>query len=400
MHKVSFSMANRIKKLPPYLFAEIDKKREEIEKRIGKDKIINLSIGDPDLPTSKPIIEKLYEAARNPENHRYPSYTGMIRFRKEIAKFMKRRFNVDFNENEVIGLIGSKEGIAHLPLGIINIGDNALYTDPGYPVYKTSIIFAGGNPIQVPLLKENKFLPDLDELSKKIKKIKEKKRNKKIKLMFLGYPNNPTAAVADLKFFEKVVDFAYENEILIAHDNAYSEMTFDGYIAPSIFQVKDAKDVAIEFFSFSKTYNMTGWRVGFAVGSEKNLKFLAKVKENFDSGIFNAIQLAAVEALTNKDVENEYKRNMKIFEERRNVACKILKEYNAEFEVPKATFYIWVKVNKSSIEFCNEALNKGVIFTPGIGFGEYGEGYVRIAITQSKEKIEEGLRRLESLFKE
>lgn len=393
MKTYNIKLADRIQNLPPYLFAEIDRKKEEISKKLGKEKIIDLSIGDPDLPTPKPIIEKLYNAANDPKNHHYPSYIGMLEFRKEIVKWIKKRFNVDFNENEICALIGSKEGIAHLPLGIINVGEYALYTDPGYPVYRTSIVFAGGNPVQVPLLNENKFLPDLDKLGKNLKNIK-----KKPKFIFLNYPNNPTASVANLRFFEKVVDFAFDNEILICHDNAYSEMTFDNYISPSIFQIKDAKEIALEFFSFSKTYNMTGWRIGFAIGKEENLKALKKVKENFDSGVFNAIQIAAIEALRNKEVENECKKNFKIFEERRNLACKILKEFDAEFEIPKATFYLWVKINKESIKFCNEAIEKGVILTPGVGFGEYGEGYVRIAITQHKDKIEEGLRRISNLF--
>jgi len=224
--------------------------------------------------------------------------------------------------------------------------------------------------------------------------------------MFLNYPNNPTSAVTDLKFLKEVIEFAIDNEILICYDNAYSEMTFDNYAAPSIFQVKNADNVAIEIFSFSKTYNMTGWRIGFAVGKNENMWLLKKVKENFDSGVFNAIQIAAIEALRNKDVEKTKRQNMKIFEERRNVACEKLDELKAKFEKPKATFYIWVKVNKEkfktnsslSMKFCDKAIEKGVVLTPGVGFGEYGEGFVRIAITQNKERIVEGIERIKELF--
>ncbi len=386
--------SDRIKTLPPYLFAEIDKKVAKAKKE-GKD-IINLSIGDPDLETPKPIVEKLREAVKNPDTHHYPSYVGMNELREEISNYLKKRFNVDFTGDEICVLIGSKEGIAHLPLGIINSGDYGIYPDPGYPVYKTSILFADGNPIQMPLKEENKFLPDLDKLNKKIKNLK-----KKVKLMFLNYPNNPTAAVVDIKFLKNVVDFAIENEILIVYDNAYSEMTFDDYIAPSIFQIKDADKIAIEIFSFSKTYNMTGWRIGFAVGRNENLNLLKKVKENFDSGVFNAIQIAAIEALRNKEVEKIKRQNMKIFEERRNAACKKLKEFGAKFEKPKATFYIWINIKdkiNSSLKFCDMAIERGVVLTPGIGFGEYGEGFVRMAITQNKERILEGIERIKELF--
>lgn len=388
--------SKRIQTLPPYLFAEVDKKVAKA--RSEGLSVINLSIGDPDLGTPGAIVKKLNEAAKNPDTHHYPSYVGMNDLRKEISNWMKRRFNTNFGEDEICVLIGSKEGIAHLPLGIINPGDFGIYPDPGYPVYKTSIIFADGNPVQMPLKKENKFLPDIDELRRK----RQNSGKKKPKLMFLNYPNNPTSAVIDLKFLREVVEFAIENEILICYDNAYSEMTYDNYVAPSIFEIKEAKDTSIEIFSFSKTYNMAGWRIGFAVGKGENLNLLKKVKENFDSGVFNAIQIAAIEALKNKEVEKEERRNMKIFEERRNIACEKLSEFNAEFEKPKATFYIWIKLKSSginsSMKFCDKAIEKGVVLTPGIGFGEYGEGFVRMAITQSKERIKEGIERIKHLF--
>jgi len=383
--------AERLAKLPKYLFAEIDIKVKEAKDR-GID-LINLSIGDPDLPTPRKIVEKLFEAAKNPETHHYPSYTGMPEFRRAVSRWMKKRFNIGFGEDEILGLIGSKEGIAHLPLGILNPGDYALFPDPGYPVYKTSILFAGGIPLDMPLKEENDFKPDFNALRKTV-------REKKPKLMFLNYPNNPTGSTAETEFFKEVVEFASENNILICHDNAYSEMCFGDYAAPSIFQVENAKDTAIEIYSFSKTYNMTGWRIGFAVGIDENLKQLKKVKENFDSGIFNAIQIAAITALEDNEVEKEVKKNMKIFEERRDAVCDVFEDMNIEFKKPKATFYIWIKIKGKSIDFCNKAIEKGVVLTPGIGFGKYGEGYVRLAITQKKELIEKAARIIGKIYNE
>ncbi len=281
--------ADRINSLPPYLFAAIDNARLEAIKK-GID-VINLSIGDPDMPTPPHIVEAMRKAVGNPERHRYPSYEGMLSFRTAAARWYKKIMNIDLDpESEVLTLIGSKEGIAHIPLAFLNPGDVSLVPDPGYPVYNIGTILADGKPYKMPLISENDFLPDLDAIPSGIAK--------KAKIMFLNYPNTPTSATATVKLFEEVVDFANENEILVIHDNAYSEMTYDGYKAPSFLAVSGAKDVGIEMHSLSKPYNMTGWRLGFAVGNRDILSGLGKVKTNVDSGAFEAVQEAGIAALS------------------------------------------------------------------------------------------------------
>jgi len=379
--------ANRIDRIPPYLFAEIDREIER-KKNEGVD-IINLSVGDPDLPTPRNIVERLQEAARDPANHRYPSYAGMPAFRKTIADWYRRRFNVSLDpEEEVIALIGSKEGIAHIPLAFINSGDIALVPDPAYPVYKIGTILAGGEPIAMPLMEENGFKPDLEKIDREIAK--------KAKILFINYPNNPTTATAELEFFREVVDFSIDNEIIVCHDAPYTEMTFNGYKAGSFLEVRNAKDIGIEFHSLSKTYNMTGWRIGFAVGNSEVLAGLGKVKENVDSGVFQAIQYAAIEAL--EGPQDTVRKNMKIFRERRDLMVDGLRDLGWNVEKPRATFYLWFRIPepyKSSIKFSSDLLNKtGIVMTPGVGFGSYGEGYVRCALTQKKERLEEALDRI------
>ena len=307
--------AERINSLPPYLFAAIDRAKTEAIKK-GID-VINLSIGDPDLPTPPHIVEAMKKALNNPAHHRYPSYEGMLSFRTAAAKWYKKTMNVDLNpEDEVLTLIGSKEGIAHIPLAFLNPQDTSLVPDPAYPVYNIGSILADGKPYKMPLLAENGFLPDLEAIPKDIAG--------KAKLMFLNYPNNPTSAVASLKFFEEVVDFANENGILVIHDNAYSEMTYDGYKAPSFLSISGAKDIGIEVHSLSKTYNMTGWRIGFAVGNRNILGGLGKVKTNVDSGAFEAVQEAGIAALSgSQDCVREMNRTYK---ERRDALLTGLKE--------------------------------------------------------------------------
>jgi LL-diaminopimelate aminotransferase len=281
--------ADRLNQLPPYLFAEIDRMKTDAAKK-GLD-IISLGIGDPDLPTPAHIIEALTEAAKDPANHQYPSYVGMIPFRQAVADWYKQRFAVDLDpEREVLSLIGSKEGIAHISLAFINPGDVAIVPDPAYPVYHAGTVFAGGETVTMPLLAENQFLPDLEDLKRGVLR--------RAKLLFLCYPNNPTAAVATEEFFTQAVEFAREHEVILVHDAAYSEMYFDGVQTLSILQIPGAKEVAVEFHSLSKTYNMTGWRVGFAVGNEDVLAGLGAVKTNVDSGIFQAVQHAGIAALT------------------------------------------------------------------------------------------------------
>ena len=379
-------IAQRIKTIPPYLFAEIDKKKEEAIKR-GVD-IINLGIGDPDKPTPNNIIEKLRESVKDPKTHDYPPYTGTAEFRQAVALWYKNRFRVDLDpDNEVMALIGSKEGIAHIFLAFIDPGDFSLIPDPAYPVYKTGTLFANGFPYIMPLLEQNNFLPNLEEIDEEIAQ--------RAKLMFISYPNNPTAAIADKGFFEKVVKFAKKYNILVCHDFAYSEMTFDGYKTSSFLEVEGAKEVGIEFHSLSKTYNMTGWRLGFIVGNKEAISALSIIKTNIDSGVFKAIQQAGIEALTGPQ-DNIEKMN-KIYTGRRNVVINGLNKLGWNLKATKATFYIWLPTpkNMKSIDFANLLLEKtGIIVTPGIGYGEYGEGYVRIALTVDEKRLEEAIERL------
>ncbi len=379
--------ADRINSLPPYLFAAIDKAKAEIIRK-GID-VINLGIGDPDMPTPPHIVEAMKKAVANPKRHHYPSYEGMPAFREAAAKWYKRSMNVDLDpENEVLALIGSKEGIAHIPLAFLNPGDVSLVPDPAYPVYNIGSILADAKPYSMPLLADNDFLPDLDAIPKNVAN--------KAKLIFLNYPNNPTSATATIKFFEEVVDFATQNEILVVHDNAYSEMTFEGYKAPSFLNVSGAKDIGIEMHSLSKTYNMTGWRIGFAVGNSEILAGLGKVKTNVDSGAFEAVQDAGIAALTGpQDCVHEMNR---IYKERRDALLEGLYELGLEVRPPKATFYVWVHVNGKSLDFTKKLLEKaGIVATPGVGFGDYGEGYIRFALTQSVDRINEAVERMRRL---
>jgi len=378
--------ADRLKKLPPYLFKEIDQKKEEVKKR-GVD-IIDLGVGDPDLPTPPHIVEALKKAAEDPQNHRYPSYSGMNLFRDKVAQWYEKRFGVALDpEKEVLTLIGSKEGIAHLPLAFINPLDLVLVPSPAYPVYKIGTIFAGGEPYTMPLLKENGFLPDLENIPEEVLK--------KAKLLFINYPNNPTAAVAERDFFEKAVELGKKYNILICHDLAYSEMCFDGFRPCSILEIPGSKDVAIEFHSLSKTYNMTGWRIGFAVGNQEAIAGLGAVKSNVDSGAFQAVQFAGIAALEGDQSCVEEMRS--IYTKRRDILISGLRSLGFSLETPKATFYLWVEVPKGygSAEFAKLLLEEaGIVVTPGNGFGEPGEGFFRIALTQKEQRLYEALDRL------
>ena len=381
--------SKRIKTLPPYLFAKIDAMKDEVKKR-GVD-IIDLGVGDPDTPTPKHIIEKLKEAAENPANHKYPSYVGLLSFRDAVSKFYKKRFNVDLNpESEIISLIGSKEGIAHFPLAFIDEGDYALVPEPGYPVYAIATKFAGGNVHYMPLLEKNSFLPDLDAISEDIAK--------KAKIMFLNYPNNPTGAVATKEFFQKVIDFAKKYNIIVVHDAAYTEMYYDGKAPLSFLEVEGAMEVGIELHSLSKTYNMTGWRIGWAAGNSEIVAALGKIKTNIDSGVFQAIQEAAIEALLAS--QDCVKDMQAMYQERRDVLINGLKEVGLEVNAPIATFYIWIKIpsNYTSADFTALLLSEaGIVTTPGNGFGPSGEGYIRMALTVDKERLKEAVERLKSI---
>lgn len=383
---MNFEKSERLKRLPPYLFVEIDKAKKKARDE-GRD-IIDLGVGDPDIPTPKFIIDALNKAVRDPATHRYSLDQGIPEFRAAAAKWLKKRFGIDMNaDNQIYPLIGSKEGIAHLPLAFINPGDAVLVPDPCYPPYRSGTIFAGGEIISMPLLESNKFLPDLKSINHHLLH--------KAKLIFINYPNNPTAAVCDKRFLQSVVEFAKKQNLIVASDTAYSEIAFDGYKAPSIFEIEGALDVAVEFHSLSKTFNMTGWRIGFACGNAQIIEGLAKVKSNIDSGIFSAIQRAGVAALDNYD--KHIKSVIKIYEERRNILVEGLNSIGLKVERPKATFYVWTHVppRYTSATFAKELLeNCDIVATPGNGFGEHGEGYVRFAVTVDKKRIREAVDRV------
>lgn len=378
--------ANRLKQLPPYLFAEIDRIKATLLAK-GVD-VIDLGVGDPDLPTPVHIIERLRETAKDPANHRYPSYSGMDDFRSSAARWYQRRFGVKLDpKTEVVSLIGSKEGIAHIPLAFVDPSDVVIVPDPGYPVYKAATTFAGGSMHLLPLKAEKGFLPDLSEIPHELAQ--------EAKMLFLNYPNNPTAAIAPLSFFEDVVSWARANQTVVCHDAAYTELAFDGYHAPSLMQVPGAKEVAIEFHSLSKTYNMTGWRIGFAVGNAEIIGGLGRVKTNIDSGIFQAVQYAGMAALDSD--QGCVEENNRVYQKRRDVLVKGLQRAGLKVSSPKATFYVWCQVPQGydSASFTTHLLsNMGIITTPGNGFGFHGEGYVRMALTVEKDRIEEAVRRL------
>ncbi len=378
--------ADRIKNLPPYLFAKIDQMKGEMQKK-GAD-IIDLGVGDPDQPTPPHIIKAFQEAARDPKNHRYPSYTGMIEFREAVAKWYQKRFQVTLDpQSEVISLIGSKEGVAHVPLAFINPNDTVLIPDPGYPVYSSATLFAGGHAYCMPLIKENNFLPDFSAIPEETLK--------KAKLMFLNYPNNPTAATADLSFFEEAVKLAQRYQIVLCHDAAYTELCFDEFKPPSILEIPGARDVAIEFHSLSKTYNMTGWRIGSAVGNPDIIAALGQVKTNIDSGVAQAIQIAGIAALQGDQTPLSEMRT--IYQERRDVLVTGLKEAGLEVTPPKATFYVWITTPSgfTSAEYTAHLLTKAaIVTTPGNGFGDSGEGYIRMALTVDTERMAEVVRRI------
>ncbi|MCP9464822.1 MAG: LL-diaminopimelate aminotransferase [Nitrospira sp.] len=381
--------ATRIKTLPPYLFAAIDKmKQEAIAKGVD---IINLGIGDPDLPTPAPIIDSLAQAARNPKHHQYPSYEGMIAFRAAVADWYKRRFNVMLNPvDEVLTLIGSKEGIGHVPLAFVDPGDVVLVPSPGYPVYPVGTSFAGGVSYIMPLTKANGFLPDLGAIPKEIAQ--------KAKLMWLNSPNNPTSVVMTKEYFKQVVEFARAHRIIVCHDAAYSEIYYDGTRPPSFLEVEGAKDVGVEFHSLSKTYNMTGWRIGFAVGNKEVLAGLGKVKSNLDSGVFEAVQVAGTTALGLDDSVTDGIRN--IYQERRDTLVPGLKRLGLEVDPPAAAFYVWVTVPRgyTSTSFTAHLLEKaGIVTTPGNGFGSPGEGYIRMTLCTPKERLAEAVERIRSV---
>jgi LL-diaminopimelate aminotransferase len=381
--------AARLGLIPPYLFKAIDEKKEEVRAR-GVD-IIDLGVGDPDLPTPRFIVEKMQEAVKDPSTHRYPLYSGMNLFREAVARWYLRRFGVVLDpESEVLTLIGSKEGLAHLPLGLNDPEDINLMTTPAYPVYQMGTLFAGAYCHFLPLTRENGFLPELKAIPPLVAR--------DAKAFFFNYPNNPTAAVADKKFFAQVVDFCRQYKIIAVHDAAYTELAYDGFQPPSFLEVPGAKEVGIEFHSLSKTYNMTGWRLGMAVGNPHVLAALGKIKSNIDSGAFNAIQIAGIAALDSD--QSCVWENCRIYQERRDILVRGLQGLGYDVEPPKASFYVWLAVPQgmTSMDFTAHLLDKaGIVTIPGNGLGEPGEGYVRLALTVPKERLQEALKRLKRL---
>jgi LL-diaminopimelate aminotransferase len=384
-----FEVADRVQRLPPYLFAEIEKAMKE-KKAQGVD-LISLSIGDPDLPPPPVVIDALKEEAANLKNHNYSLSQGEPDFRDAVTSWCKKRFHVDVSQDEVIALLGSKEGLANIARAFVNAGDHVLVPDPSYPFYNNgSTILNDGVPVPMPLLQENGFKPDFEAV-----------HPEKVKMMFLNYPNNPTSATVDKKFLKHAVEFARENNIILCYDNAYSEITFEGYRAPSILEIDGAKDVAIEFHSLSKTFNMTGDRIAFAVGNKQLISGLAKVKSQIDSGPPVYIQKVAVQALESYKSDKPpafLKETNRVYAERRDVLVDRLCRLGFMCEKPKATFYVWLNCKSSSIEFAAKLLSAGVVVTPGVGFGAHGENYVRFALTQPKERIIEASKRIAAIL--
>jgi LL-diaminopimelate aminotransferase len=386
--KKDMKFSARVENLPPYLFVQISKKIAA--KKARGEEVISFGIGDPDIPTPAHIIDKLCASARDPANHRYPESEGLPELRKTIADWYLKRFRVALDpEKEVLPLIGSKEGIAHIALCMIDAGDVALVPDPAYPVYSIGTMLCGGRSHFLPLKEENNYLPDLESVPADVLK--------KTRLLWLNYPNNPTSAVADLAFFEKAVRFAAENKIAICHDGPYTEVAYDGYRPSSFLQAKGAKEVGIEFHSFSKTYNMTGWRIGMAVGNAQMIDALRRIKSNIDSGIPQAIQYMAMKAITgSQDCIPEHNR---IYQARRDKILDVLGKIGIRAARPRASLYIWAKcpTGYTSAEFAEDLLEQsGVVVTPGNGYGANGEGYFRISMTIADDQLEKGLAKLTS----
>ncbi|MCU0665737.1 MAG: LL-diaminopimelate aminotransferase [Candidatus Omnitrophica bacterium] len=381
-----FKLSKKITSLPPYLFVEIDKAKRKARAE-GRD-IIDLGIGDPDQPTPAHVIERLYQAAKDPANHRYALDQGMPSLRQAMSKWYHKRFNVVLDpDTEILPLIGSKEGIAHFPLAFLNPGDYSLIPDPCYPPYKGGTILAGGKPYLMPLLETNNFLPDLNKISRAVLK--------KSRIIYVNYPNNPTASIAGKEFYLKLIKFAHKHKLIIVSDLAYSEMVYDNYRPPSILEFDGSRDVAIEFHSLSKTYNMTGWRVAWACGNKELIAGLAKVKSNIDSGIFSAVQVAALSALEGSD--EHVLKMCQMYQNRRDALVMGLNTLGWNVKPQKATFYSWIKIpgKKSSIDFAAKILKEAdIIVTPGVGFGQAGEGYIRIALTVPVDRIKEAVNRL------
>ena len=381
--------ASRLSKIPPYLFAEIDRKVQE-KKRAGVD-VISLGIGDPDLPTPQRIVHVLQEAAADPANHRYASYFGLAELRQAIADWYADRSGVTLDPTtEILPTLGSKDGIAHVPLALVDPGDIVLAPDPGYTVYVTGAIMAGAEPHIMPLTAGNHWLPDLDAIPDGVAQ--------RARLMWLNYPNNPTAAVADRDFLERAVAFCRRYDIILCHDAPYSEIAFDGYRPLTLFEIPGAKEIGLEFHSLSKTFNMTGWRIGWVCGRADLVGLIGQLKTNIDSGIFQAVQWAAIEALSGGDQET--RAACDAYARRHRLVADTLNDLGWSIKPPRATFYVWAPVpdGYDSIGFASHVLDEvGVNITPGVGFGAHGEGYFRLSVTAPDARLEEAMARMRKL---
>ena len=389
MSKTVHPGAKRLGKIPPYLFAEIDRKVQE-KRRAGVD-VISLGIGDPDLPTPQRIVNVLQEAAADPSNHRYPSYFGLAELRQAIAGWYGERSGVKLDPNtEILPTLGSKDGIAHVPLALVDPGDVVLAPDPGYTVYVTGALMAGAEPYVMPLTAANQWLPDLDAIPDEVAR--------SARLMWLNYPNNPTGAVADREFLERAVAFCTRHDIILCHDAPYSEIAFDGYRPLTLFEIPGAKEIGLEFHSLSKTYNMTGWRIGWVCGRADLVGLTGQLKTNIDSGIFQAVQWAAIEALNGGEQETRAAND--VYAKRHRLVANTLNELGWNIKPPRATFYVWAPVpdGYDSIGFASHVLDEvGVNITPGVGFGPHGEGYFRLSVTAPDARLEEAMTRMRKL---
>ncbi|MCM8822202.1 MAG: LL-diaminopimelate aminotransferase [Candidatus Omnitrophica bacterium] len=383
-----FQISEKMQKLPPYLFAEIDKKKKQLIAQ-GRQ-VISFGVGDPDMPTPERIVEAMRKAVKDPSVHRYPFGKGRSDFRKAIADYYRKYSDVDLDyEKEICVLIGSKEGIAHFPFAFVNPGDITLVPEPGYPVYQIGTILAGGIPYFMPLKEENNFLPDLGKIPSEILD--------RAKIMYLNYPNNPTAACADIDFLKEAISFCRKRGIIIVYDAAYHELYFEGKRPTSFLSIPGAKDTGIEIHSLSKTYNMTGWRIGWACGNEELVSAIATLKENIDSGTFEAIQIAGVECLSGPQEDVEQMRS--IYQKRRDILVDGLKNLGFNVKIPQSTFYLWLVVGCDSFSFTEKLLMKAnIIVTPGVGFGPSGEGYVRFALTIDEAKIKLAIEKMRTLI--
>ena len=383
-------LSARLDKIPPYLFAEIDRRIDE-KKAQGVD-VISFGVGDPDVPTPGSIVDALCAESHKPEHHRYPSYFGLAEFRESAARWFERRFGVALDPGlQILPLMGSKEGVAHIALALLDPGDLALVPEPSYPVYAMGTLLAGAESHFLPLAAGNGFLPDLESVPPEVAR--------RSKILWLNYPNNPTGAIASNEFFERAIEFARSYSLVLAHDNAYSEITYDGYVAPSLFQFKGAMEIGVEFHSLSKTFNMTGWRIGFVCGNHEVIEALGTIKTNIDSGIFNPVQLAAVEALDHG--EKTLRDMVKLYQSRRDLLVSELAELGWEISPPKGSIYLWMPVPPGfdSVGFSTHVLDKaGVFFTPGNAYGPSGEGYVRLSLTVPDDKIKEAMARLKEVL--